>query len=264
MSRLVLIPKPVSKKDMSESLEKFWQRIYQSRELLEDYEIVSIADGEKRVLDVYTELYGGEIYRTIVCGLVASQVEAEYVISDTVAMMEASACVGIHLIDKKWNLLNATSFGVGEMLMHILLAHSEATQIVVSIGECAADDGGIGMAAALGYRFYDEKEMDLAPLASNMTKIRHIEKPGDMFDKKVLMLCKHSDVSYRSVLYKDVNQETVRLVDQGLENLADVILKDLGKDVKHVMYSYGGLAAGLAAFLSAVIVPTIELVYLYE
>lgn len=260
MSRLMLIPKPVVQDDFAGPLEVFWQQINKNRELLENYEIISISDHEKGILEVYVDLYGGDIYKTVVCGLVASQVGVEYVISDTVAMIDTSACVGIHLVDKNWNLLNATSFGVGEMIMHTYLAHSEITQIVVSVGACAAGDGGIGMAAALGYRFYDDKEMDLAPLASNMTKIKHIEKPADIFDKKVFIVCEGSNTGYRNTLYHNVNQEAVKLVDQGLENLASVILKDLGKDVKYLIHSNGGLTAGMVAFLSASIVPTIDFI----
>lgn len=256
MRRLIFIPKQETDEQKSAKIEAAWGNIQMNEQIRKDFNILSLPNAENGVLDSCIELLDGEFFEATVCGLVSSQVNVTYGIAGNVAIIEAGSCVGLNLIDKKWNFVNATTFGVGELIMRA--AQPEIENIILSIGKVAADDGGIGMAAAMGFRFYDENEMDLAPLATNMVKIRHIESPTESFPAKILIICECGDLNYRKLLFRKVGRGTQELLDAGLKNLAEVIKSDLKIDVSNIMENMGGLAAGVSAFLNGSILSVMD------
>jgi glycerate kinase len=168
--------------------------------------------------------------------------------------------------DKK-DPLHATTKGVGELIKHAAAKGSD--HILMGIGGSATNDGGIGMAASLGYRFLNEDGAELVPLAINLGKIRHIEQPDTLPDVAVTVacdvdnpLCGPHGAAYTFGRQKGADDAMLAELDAGLKNLASVIRSDLGVDVLDLpgAGAAGGLGAGLSAFLSARLVPGIDLI----
>ncbi len=70
------------------------------------------------------------------------------------------------------NPMKTSSFGTGQLILDSLKrGHSK---INLLIGGSATNDGGIGAASALGYRFFDEAGTELRPVGGNLREIKSI------------------------------------------------------------------------------------------
>lgn len=130
------------------------------------------------------------------------------------------------------------------------------------IGGSATNDGGIGMAAALGYQFYDQNDRVLSPIGENLTKISVIRTPDSLITsgKKITImtdvknpLCGQNGASAIYGPQKGATPEDVRLLDEGLSHLDSLFEKYFGKSVKNIEGAggAGGLGAGALVFLDA-------------
>ena len=130
-----------------------------------------MADGGEGTVDAVVAATGGTFQTLEVCGPLGDPVAAQYgLLPDGTAIMEMASASGIELIPSdRLNPMEATTYGTGELLRHLL---SEGhTSIVMGIGGSATVDGGIGMAQALGYRFLDARGEETRVL----TQIRSID-----------------------------------------------------------------------------------------
>jgi glycerate kinase len=119
------------------------------------------------------------------------------------------------------------------------------------------------MAAALGVRFLDEKNQEVAPIAANLSRISRIDAsamPQRMTEIRIEAmcdvdnpLCGEHGASHVYGPQKGATPEQIKVLDAGLANLAAVIKSDLGIDVIDLpgAGAAGGLGAGLHAFLDA-------------
>jgi hypothetical protein len=98
---------------------------------------------------------------------------------ERLAVMEMSNASGFSLVrgDDR-NLLRGNTFGTGQLLAHAL-RKSDADRVVVGIGGSATNDGGIGMAAALGFRFLDAEHCELEPTPERLPELASIESPTE-------------------------------------------------------------------------------------
>ncbi len=226
-----------------------------------------MADGGEGMVEAYLRILGGERKTAWVSGPFGEPMEAFYgLLMDNTAVIEMAACAGLPLVDGRRDPLHATTKGVGEL---IRIAEQEgAARIVMGIGGSATNDCGIGMAAALGYRFLDENKNPVEPLACNMRHIRHIEKPDQLPAIPVMAACDVDNPLYGPVgatytfgRQKGAEDDTLALLEAGIQTMAEVILRDLKADVANVpgAGAAGGLGAGLLAFLGAELKPGIDL-----
>ena len=122
-----------------------------------DAEVLTLpmADGGEGTVEAVVEATGGQFQRLAVCGPLGDPVEALYgVLPDGTAIMEMASASGIELVSAdRLNPMEATTYGTGELLRHLL--EEGHASIVMGIGGSATVDGGVGMAQALGYRFLD-------------------------------------------------------------------------------------------------------------
>ena len=226
-----------------------------------------MADGGEGMVEAYLRILGGERKTAWVSGPFGGPMEAFYgLLADNTAVIEMAACAGLPLVEGRRDPLHATTKGVGEL---IRIAEQEgAARIVMGIGGSATNDCGIGMAAALGYRFLDENKNPVEPLACNMLDIRHIEKPDQLPAIPVMAACDvdnplygPSGATYTFGRQKGAEGDTLALLEAGIQTMAEVILRDLKADVANVpgAGAAGGLGAGLLAFLGAELKPGIDL-----
>lgn len=95
---------------------------------------------------------------------------------NTTAFIEMAQAAGLQLLTMaERNPLKTTTFGVGEMIHDAL--EKGAKRIVLGIGGSATNDLGIGMAAALGWSFWDKNKEQLSPVGGSLDKIESIIPP---------------------------------------------------------------------------------------
>lgn len=168
------------------------------------------------------------------------------------------------------NPLHATTRGTGEL---ILAACAERpVEVVVCIGGSATNDGGAGMAQALGVRLLDAEGHEIGPGGAGLLDLARID--ATELDRSVrgVGFVVASDVDNpltgpqgASAVYgpqKGASADDVLLLDRALAHYAAVIHRDLGIDVRSVRGAgaAGGLGAGLVAFLGARLRPGVEVV----
>ncbi len=224
-----------------------------------------------------TEALCGEgkgIFKTArVSGPLGKPVEARWGITGNgdLAVIEMAAASGLSLISpEERDPKKTTTYGTGE-LIRAALDHG-CKEVIIGIGGSATNDGGAGMAEALGIKFYDAEGETIGRGGSELRKLKRIDISG--LDKRleevsVKVACDVDNpltgLHGASHIYgpqKGADPDTVKELDRALVQLAHVIHKDLGIDIdkKPGAGAAGGLGAGLMAFLGATLYPGIELV----
>ena len=94
-------------------------------------------------------------------------------------MLEMSSASGFSLVSgNDRDLFRANTYGTGELLAHAL-RKSGVKRVIIGIGGSATNDGGIGLAAALGFRFLDADRHSLEPIPRHLPELASIEFPSD-------------------------------------------------------------------------------------
>ncbi|MBI2851476.1 MAG: glycerate kinase [Chloroflexi bacterium] len=232
-----------------------------------------MADGGEGTVQALMSASGGKIVTTQVAGPLGNKVAAKWGIfpDGASAVIEMAAASGITLVPSdKLNPLVTTTYGTGELILAAL--ERGCRKIIVGLGGSATNDGGAGMAQAIGVRLLDEKGDDLAPGGAALAGLHHIEISGRDCRLAAAEILAATDVTNPlcgeegcAAIYgpqKGATPEMVRQLDAALEHYTKVIRRDLGIDVRDVPGSgaAGGLGAGLLAFAGAKIVSGIEMV----
>lgn len=228
-----------------------------------------MADGGEGTAETVIAAVGGEWVGVGAMGpLPDMRVEAGYARIPTGALVEMAAASGIELLaDPDRNPLRTTTFGTGELLA--AAAARGARHLWLAIGGSATLDGGTGAACAMGWRFLDERGEPIGLGGGQLERIDRIERPetGQGALPPVTVLCDVDNplLGERGAArvfgpQKGANPEMVELLERGLSRLADVIERDLDKDVRHVAGAgaAGGLGAGALAFFDADLVSGVE------
>lgn len=228
---------------------------------------IPMADGGEGLVSSYLKQFGGKRFRECVTGPSGKKVISEYgLLGDYMAVVEMASCAGLPLMGNHLDPFHATTYGVGELLKKI--ADSGIKNILMGIGGSATNDLGIGMAAALGYRFFDKSWEELEPMAYNLGKIEHIRKPEKKLGVTITVacdvdtpLCGPDGATYTFGKQKGVLEEQMEELDRNVEHLAKVIEREFGLDVCKVpgAGAAGGMGAALLVFLGAELKPGIEL-----
>jgi glycerate kinase len=180
------------------------------------------------------------------------------------AVIEMAAASGIGLIHpSERNPLITSTYGTGLLIRHAL--EKGYKKIIIGIGGSATNDGGMGMAAALGYKFRDKNGKEVTPGGRSLKNISSIDDSGVIPELKSAVISVACDVTNTlcgphgaSVVFgpqKGATPEMVQELDAGLYHFARVIKEKLYKDVIDVpgAGAAGGLGAGLLAFTPAVL-----------
>jgi glycerate kinase len=235
--------------------------------------LVPIADGGDGTVDALVAATQGERRMLRARGPLADPVDAEYGLIDggSTAVIEMAKAAGLALVPKeKRDPRITTTYGVGELLQHAYDAG--ARHFIVGIGGSATNDGGAGMAQALGYHLLDQDGLELPPGGLALTRLARIHVGGvhaNWKETKVDVAC---DVTNpltgprgASAVYgpqKGATPEMVAELDAALRHFAEIIRRDLGADVEQLAGAgaAGGLGAGLVAFAGARLQPGAEMV----
>jgi glycerate kinase len=136
------------------------------RKVLPDTSFVKIpmADGGEGTVESIIDATGGKIIRVPVKDPLLREITSFYGISGdrTTAVIEMAAASGLELLkfDER-NPWITTTYGTGQLILHAL--DQGCTTILLGIGGSATNDGGMGMASALGVKFLDADGLSLGP-----------------------------------------------------------------------------------------------------
>lgn len=172
------------------------------------------------------------------------------------AVMEMSAASGLALVtDLPLQPATATTWGTGRMMLHAM--NEGAERIIIGIGGSATNDGGIGMAAALGFRFLDSAGQPLPPLIETMDRLARIERPS-LACPEVVVACDVNNpllgpAGCTSVYGPQKGVTDFAFFESRLERLAEIAKRDLGVDCRDApgAGAAGGLGWGLMTFCGA-------------
>jgi glycerate kinase len=253
----------------AEAIERGWRRERPNDEV----DLAPLADGGEGTLDVLAPADDPATrrLRRRVAGPLGETVEAELGIRQGVGIVEMARASGLELVGPaRRDPMKATTFGTGELMAAAL--ESGVRRVLVCLGGSATNDGGVGMATALGGRFLDPRghpiESGGAALA-NLARIdlramqsawRQVEVIGvtDVDNQ----LCGPSGASAVFGPQKGASHDQVVALDHALAHLAAVAANDLGVDRSRESGAgaAGGLGFGLLAFLGARLRPGVEVV----
>ena len=243
------------------------------REVFPDAEVIEVpvADGGDGTVEALVTANRGQYLTAHVEGPLGDPVTATYGRIGSGAVVELAAASGLTLIPAERRDPRRTStFGFGQLLL--ATRRPDTVRLIVGIGGSATNDGGAGMAQALGYRLLDAAGRDLPRGGAALARLERID--ASRFEPwaptvEVKVAC---DVTNpltgprgASAVYgpqKGADAAAVRELDAALARLAQVIERDLGKRVADVpgAGAAGGTGAGLMAFLDAALVPGAPLV----
>ncbi len=233
-------------------------------------ETIPVADGGEGTAEVICQVRAGEWVSCDACDAFGRAITARYVWlrDQKVAVMEMSEAAGLGRITaSERDPEHASSYGVGEMLLDA--TGRGATEIILGLGGSATNDGGFGMARALGFQFLNSDGVELDGPVSHLLDLDRILPPRDLMFSGVIAAVdvKNPLLGTRGSTrmfgpQKGAGPDQVEVLEEALARLADVVTRDLGCDFREAAGAgaAGGLGFGLMSFLGATIRPGFDLV----
>lgn len=223
--------------------------------------LLPLADGGEDTLDILEPSLVFKRVSINVTGPLFEKVEAWYGLREEVAYIEMAKASGLLLLkEEERHALSTTTLGTGELILDAL--KRGVKKIYLFVGGSATNDAGIGLAHALGYRFFDEHKNELKSIGASLLKIHAID------DSKVIEYNKVEFVIVTDVqnpLYgengaakvfakqKGASEEEIEMLDAGLKNFNKVAIQKFNRDVSAISGAgaAGGIGAGAMLFLNA-------------
>lgn len=240
-----------------------------------DINTIAVADGGEGTTNVLVDSLCGRMVELTVQNPVGKPIQAAYgILPDSTAVIEMSAASGLTLLSpQKRNPLITSTYGAGQMIMDAI--EKGCPKIIIGLGGSATNDGGVGMASALGVRFLDKAGNDLAPGGAALKLLDCIDVSGlspKVRSTEFLVacdvenpLCGSDGASAVFGPQKGADNEMVRELDCCLRHYGDKILQTLCIPVAEVpgAGAAGGMGAGLIAFCNAKLIKGVDLILDY-
>jgi glycerate kinase len=247
-------------------------------------EIVPMADGGEGTAEVICNARGGSWVQCKAHDPLGREIDAHYVwiADEELAVMEMSEASGMRrLSDSERDPLRATTFGVGEMILDAV--SRGASEIIIGLGGSATNDGGFGMARALGFRFFADMKELTGPM-SELAKLTRIEtpvaagvSPANARTQPTRLLPQLKIIAAVDVKnpllgqngatcvfgpQKGATKDELEVLERSLTRLADVVAKEFGVDYRNEpgAGAAGGLGFGLMSFCGVKIRPGFDVV----
>lgn len=236
--------------------------------------IVPVADGGEGTVRALVAATEGELRVAVVHGPLGSPVRAEYGIlgaspaapAGRSAIIEMAAASGLTLVPPAQRDPRRTSTaGTGELMRAALDAGCDT--LLIGLGGSATNDGGAGMAQALGVHLLDADGHELPPGGAALARLAHVDcgaLDGRLARTRMRVaadvnnpLCGPGGATAVYGPQKGATPAVVEELDAALAHYAQVLRDDLGVAVADVpgAGAAGGLGAGLLAFTPAELVP---------
>lgn len=234
---------------------------------------VPISDGGEGLVRLLLTALEGESVKIKVHDPLSRIIEAEYgIIKGDTAVIEMAAASGLPLLKKaEQNPLLTNTYGTGELIVDAV-KEKGCQKILLGIGGSATNDGGMGMAAALGIRFLGENHQELEPCGQNLGSIKTIDlSQVDVAFSEVEFiiacdvdnpLCGHQGAAHIYGPQKGANEAMVVQLDNGLAHLGRLFEALSGSKLidRKGIGAAGGLALPLVAVYQASLKSGLEIV----
>ncbi len=238
-----------------------------------DAQLVPVADGGDGTLQSLVDASDGQIMSAVVDDPLGRPIEAIWgALGDgRTAVIEMARSSGIALLNpEERDPLITTTYGVGQLVS--LALDAGYRNLIIGIGGSATNDGGAGMAQALGAKLMDDEGNELARGGGALADIHSIDVSA--FDPRLSEttidvacdvnnpLCGETGASAIFGPQKGADPDTVRFLDDALERFGTLLKRDLGREVMDTpgAGAAGGLGAGLMAFTNAQLRPGADIV----
>jgi len=234
-------------------------------------EIVPMADGGEGTAEAICDARGCSWIKCKAHDPLGREIDARYgwIDQEKLAVMEMSEAAGMRrLSGSERDPIRATTFGIGEMILDA--SKHGAKQIVIGLGGSATNDGGFGMARALGFEFdYEHEHEDEQACVTDLVQLKEIRRPTDLVlpriiaavDVKNPLLGKNGATRVFGP-QKGASKSDLDMLERALTRLADVVATEFGFDYRNQpgAGAAGGLGFGLLSFCGATIRPGFEVV----
>ena len=238
-----------------------------------EVQLFPLADGGEGTAAVLAWHLGGELVQVTVSDPLLRPVEAQYFRFGEMAFVEMAQASGLQRLGLcERNPLKTSTFGTGELILDAL--KKGARHIHLAIGGSATNDAGMGMAAALGWRFLAKNGAELAPIGENLAKVYRLVPPDALPNFLVIpegnanpqftVLCDVTNplhgpqgAAHVFAKQKGADEAAVAMLDEGLRRFSGVVAAALGHDFSQQpgAGAAGGLGFGAMAFLGAAVRP---------
>ena len=229
-----------------------------------------IADGGEGFAEALCAALGGAWVETRALDPIGREVAARYawIEAEQLAIIEMSEASGLWRLTKDERApLRATTYGTGQLIRHAV--ERGARKILVGLGGSATTDGGVGMAAALGYEFLtsDGEELELIP--GKLIALTRIQAESAIDFPEIIAACDVQNpllgprgTAHVFAAQKGAGAADIVALEGGLSALADCVATDLGWDFRDTpgAGAAGGIAFGLMSFCRAKVCSGFDLV----
>lgn len=239
-----------------------------------DCEVVSIpvADGGEGSVDAFLDAVGGKkVYKEVTGPYPGEKVQGYYgILPDNVAVIEMAAAAALPMVGERKNPAKTTTYGVGELMIDA--ARKGVRKIILGLGGSATNDAACGLASACGISFYNAKGEKFTPLGESMDEVVRIDTSTmdeDLKKIEIVTMCDIDNPFYgpegAPAIYgpqKGADEEMVKVLDQKMRVLSEVMKRDCGVDVQSIPGSgaAGGMGGGMAAYFKSKLQMGIETV----
>ncbi|NLZ38576.1 MAG: glycerate kinase [Firmicutes bacterium] len=258
----------ISTVDAARAIEKGIIKVFPQAEIIK----MPVADGGEGTVNALVLGTNGEFRQAEVISPIGDKILAQYgILQDNTAVIEMASASGLQLIPEEMrNPLYTTTYGTGQLIKAAL--DEGCKKILIGIGGSATNDGGAGMAQALGVSFTDSTGKELGFGGGELAKLARIDLTcldPRLSQTEIIVasdvtnpLCGERGASFVYGPQKGATQESIEYLDRSLYHYATIIKEQLGKDINDIpgAGAAGGLGAGLIVFCNGVLRSGIEII----
>ena len=237
-------------------------------------QLVPLADGGEGTLDVLHAAVPSEWIACPVADPLGRPITARYLwlAGTQTALVELAQASGLErLTPTERNCLHTSTFGTGQLMIDAL--NRGCTDLILTVGGSATNDAGLGIAAALGYSILDAAGQPISPIGENLAAVHTLVPPAWLTEKSPVNLriltdvtnpfCGPAGAAHVFGEQKGADSATRHYLDEGMQHLADVFERTLGKNIRQLpgAGAAGGVAGGMAALFDASIIPATDYLF---
>ena len=227
------------------------------------FDLLPLADGGEGILDAFMQATSGTLFDAHVLDAYGREVTAQWLLTEIngkrTAVIESSQAIGLwRIAPEDRNLSLASSFGAGQLIRAAM--KEDVDEIVIGLGGSATNDAGLGLAAALGYRFLDEIGLPVEPVPASIGKIASIDSSAAITFPKITVACDVENPLLgprgATLVYgpqKGLKPKEAAAAEAAHAHLSEVSRKHFGTDCGNNpgAGAAGGLGFGLMTFCDA-------------
>lgn len=252
----------------AEAIGKGIHMVFPDAELIK----IPVADGGEGTVEALTDSLKGRVVKKMVKGPIGEPVEAEYgILPGEVAVIEMASASGLPLVpENKRNPLLTSTYGTGQLILDAM--DRGCREIILGIGGSATNDGGTGMARALGFSFLDALGNELSEGGGSLSNLADIDDSG--MDERIkntnfLVACDVKNTltgpegaSHVYGAQKGASPEDILYLDSALLKLAAIVNSKYCRANENIQGAgaAGGLGYGLMEFCGGKLKSGIEII----